>query len=316
MMLKLISSIFAFLSLPVFIFSAAESPAPAWKGIFGNLKTIAVCAPARPGQTAQVDRALQNLRDAGYNVKVMPNARKNENTSKMVSAQLRAADFMQAYMDNEVDAIWCVRGGIGSIDTAALLDWEKIRTRKIPVVGFSDITSLHNVMLKNQVGHIFSGPSLTQMLKCNDHSIAWFARTVTGSKQPPIQLQVVSNGKACSGYPAGGHLTLYQRAYCSGNAPASKGKIVFLETPNNPQKLAPTELERLRKKGCFDHCAAVVFGNIKGSKQVVDKIINDFAAKVSCPVFRDFPYGHQSSNYLIDFEREVSITAGGLLQIK
>lgn len=80
--------------------------------------------------------------------------------------------------------------------------------------------------------------------------------------------------------------------------------------------VAANELEQLRQKGCFDHCAAVVFGNVKGRKHVIDKIINDFAAKVECPVFRNFPYGHQSRNYLIDFEREISITADGLLQIK
>ncbi|MBO5924532.1 MAG: LD-carboxypeptidase, partial [Lentisphaeria bacterium] len=309
--MKNIYAALAILTLPILNSFAAEKGVPEWKGIFGNLKTIAICAPARPAKSSQVDKALEKLREAGYNVKVMPNARKNENSGKLVAADLRAADFMQAYMDKEVDAIWCVRGGVGSIDTAKLLDWEKLRSRRIPVVGFSDITSLHNVMMKNKVGHIFSGPSLTQMLSCDKKSVEWFGRTIAGGRHPAIQLQIVSNGKACSGYPAGGHLTLYQRAYCSGNAPASDGKIVFLETPNNPQKLAANELEQLRKKGCFDRCAAVVFGNVKGRKEVIDRIINEFAAKVKCPVFRGLPYGHQSSNYLIDFEREVSITAEG-----
>ena len=114
----------------------------------------------------------------------MPHARDNEASGKPVNAKLRAADFMQAYMDKEVDAIWCVRGGAGSIDTAKLLDWDKLRTRKLPVVGFSNITSLHCVMQKNKAGRVFSGPSLPQMLQCNERSVAWFARTMAGGKHP------------------------------------------------------------------------------------------------------------------------------------
>ena len=51
---------------------------PLWKNIFGNMKTIAVCAPGLPGKTSEVDLGIKLLQEAGYKVKVMPNARKNE----------------------------------------------------------------------------------------------------------------------------------------------------------------------------------------------------------------------------------------------
>ena len=286
---------------------------PAWKGIFGKLKTIAICAPGLPGDPAEVDLALKQLREAGYTVKVMPHARNNEDNGKLVDAKLRTADFVQAYLDNEVDAVWCVRGGKGSIAVARLVDWKKLRSRKIPVIGFSNITELHGVMQKNQVGHVFSGPSLTQLTKCDPASVAWFSRAIAKAKQPEIQLEVVRGGN-CSGYPAGGHLTLYKGVYCSGNAPSSDGKIIFLESPRgNPLNIPAKELEQLRQAGCFDRCAAVVFGAIKGKKPEVDKLIKDFAAKVRCPVYRNFPYGHQKNNFLIDFERKVSISVDGKL---
>lgn len=308
---------FSSLSLAiVFAFSVSAEAVPVWKGLFGKLKTIAVCAPGLPGKSSEVDLALKNLRDAGYKIKLMPNARNNETSRKIVDPALRTADFMQAYCDMEVDAIWCVRGGSGAIQVAKRLDWDKLRARKIPVIGFSNITELHCMMQQHGVGHIFSGPSLTQLTKCNDKSIAWFARAIAGDAQPPIQLKVI-RGKACSGYPAGGHLTMYQRSYCSGKALASDGKIIFLENPrSNPRKFAAKELELLRKKGAFDRCAAVVFGDIKGNARDVEKVIRDFAAKVDCPVYYDFPYGHQPDNFLIDFEREVFISDDGELQVK
>ena len=286
---------------------------PVWNGLFGKLKTIAICAPGLPGDPAEVDLALKQLREAGYTVKVMPHARNNEANGKLVNAKLRTADFVQAYLDPEVDAVWCVRGGKGSIAVARRVDWEKLRSRKIPVVGFSNITELHGVMQKNQVGHVFSGPSLTQLTKCDPASVAWFGRSIAKAKQPVIQLEVVRGGN-CSGYPAGGHLTLYKGIYCSGNAPLSDGKIIFLESPRGkPLNISAKELEQLRQAGCFDRCAAVVFGHIKGKKSEVDKLIKDFAAKVKNPVYRNFPYGHQKNNFLIDFERKVSISVDGKL---
>ena len=128
-----------------------------------------------------------------------------------------------------------------------------------------------------------------------------------------LQLEVIRGGE-CSGYPAGGILPLYCSTYRSGNAPSSDGKIIFLESPRGkPLKYAVNELEKLRQAGCFDRCAAVVFGDIKGKKANVDKLIKDFAAKVQCPVYRNFPYGHQKNNFLIDFERKVSISSDGKL---
>ena len=288
------------------------SAAPRWQNLFGKMKTIAICAPGLPGKSSEVDLGIKLLQEAGYVVKVMPNARNNETSRKSVDVKLRTADFMQAYLDPEVDAIFCVRGGNGSVAVAKNLDWKKLRIRKIPVIGFSDITSLHSAMAKNGVGHVFHGPSLTQLTKCNAESVAWFSRAISGENQPPVKLQILRAGN-CSGYPAGGHLTLYQRAYCSGNAPATDGKIIFIECPRTRTEQHIKELEALREKGCFDRCAAVVFGDIKGDKATVDRIIRDFTAKVKCPVFRGMPYGHQSNNFLLDFERKVSIT-GGILQ--
>lgn len=301
--------------LSLLITTAVFAAPPRWKNVFGNLKTIAICAPGRPGKSSEVDLGIKLLQEAGYKVKIMPHARNNEGSKQMVDAKLRTADLVQAWLDPEVDAIFCVRGGSGSEEVAAMLDWEKLRSRKLPVAGFSDITSLHSAMAKNGVGHVFHGPSLTQLTKCNAVSVAWFGRAISGADQPPVKLQVIRGGN-CSGYPAGGHLTLYQKARSSGNAPSSDDRIVFLECPSTRVTNHAQYLEMLRKTGCFDRCAAVVFGDLKGDKAKVDQIIRDFAAKVKCPVFRNMPYGHQSSNFLLDFDRKVTISADGVLQFE
>ncbi|MBQ9087197.1 MAG: LD-carboxypeptidase [Lentisphaeria bacterium] len=302
------------LLLTVFCCFAAEKNSPVWKNLFPGMKTIAICAPGLPGKSSEVEQGINNLRAAGYKVKLMPHARENEGIRKEVHWSRRLADFLQAYNDPEVDAIWCVRGGNRSMEVASRVDWSKLRHRKIPVIGFSDITSLHCVMQLNRAGHVFSGPSLTQLIRCSAASVCWFSLAVSKAVLPEIQLEVL-RGKDCSGYATGGHLSLFSRAYLRKFSASTDGKIIFLESPRGKiEKFAAAELEKLRKAGCFDRCAAIVFGNIKGKPEQVKKLLSDFAAKVSCPVYTGFPYGHQAENYLLDFERIVSITADGKLR--
>lgn len=309
-LVKKFLSVITFFALMITAYSGEKS-APVWKNLFPGMKTIAIIAPGLPGVTAQVDLAIKQLREAGYLVKVMPNARLNEHNRKSVAWQKRLSDFNQAYFDPEVDAIWCVRGGGGSIQVATRLNWEKMRSRKLPVIGFSNITDIHNYMQKQRVGHVFSGPSLTQLTACEQDSVRWFSAVIGKKKLPAIKLKVV-RGKACSGYPAGGYSTMYRHGYCGKYVPDNSGKIVFLES--NSRKRILADLEILRKQGAFERCAAVVFGHLYAHDQAdAEKIIRDFAAKVSCPVYFGFTYGHRSNNFLIDFERCVSITADGVM---
>ena len=44
------------------------------------------------------------------------------------------------------------------------------------------------------------------------------------------------------------------------------------------------------------------------------QIRKDFAAKVTCPVYEGYPYGHVSISYTIDFLRKKTITVDGILK--
>ena len=46
----------------------------------------------------------------------------------------------------------------------------------------------------------------------------------------------------------------------------------------------------------------------------MEQIKKDFAAKVTCPVYDGYPYGHVPVSYAIDFLRMKTITADGVLR--
>ena len=59
----------------------------------------------------------------------------------------RAGDLNAMFADDEVKAIVCVRGGSGAARLLPLLDYDMIRAHPKVLLGYSDITALHNAIL-------------------------------------------------------------------------------------------------------------------------------------------------------------------------
>ena len=100
--------------------------------------TIAVVAPSSALAGADVTKGLTFLRSLGYELKI----------GKSVSAfdgylagpdRLRARDINEAFADDAVKAIVCLRGGYGATRILPLLDYELIAAHPKLFVGFSDI---------------------------------------------------------------------------------------------------------------------------------------------------------------------------------
>jgi hypothetical protein len=53
---------------------------------------------------------------------------------------------------------------------------------------------------------------------------------------------------------------------------------------------------------------------LKDWKKKMAQVRKDLAAKVTCPVYEEYPYGHISVSYTIDFLRRKTITADGILK--
>ena len=58
--------------------------------------------------------------------------------------QQRAEDIMRFFSDSDIKAVFCTRGGAGSMRVLPHLDYHIIRNNPKPVFGFSDSTALQN----------------------------------------------------------------------------------------------------------------------------------------------------------------------------
>ena len=290
-----------------------------------RIRTIALVMPASIQGKANFDKGKAALEAAGYKVKVMPRL----NFEKVAPVEDRVADFEQAWMDPEVDLVLCARGGTGAEDLLDKLDWAKLRTRKQRVLGFSNITMILNAMLRENAGHPFSGPTLSQFLYAKRPTFEWLSKAIAEEEpMPDVQLRALRPG-ACAGTACGGHIALVLKGVQMGWAADTEGRIVFLETSIREPSAIRDMLDELVSRGYFKKCAGVVFGELsaggpnrarlsgkalKAAKEEMAQIRKDFAAKVTCPVYEGYPYGHVALSYAIDFLRKKTITEDGVLK--
>ena len=305
---------------------SAGLPALDFTGCFPQeVRTVALVMPASIQPRANFERGKAALEAAGFKVKVMPRL----DFEKVAPVEDRVADFEQAWMDPEVDLVLCARGGTGAEDLLPKLDWAKLRTRRQRVLGFSNITMILNAMLKENAGRPYSGSTLSQFLYAGRETFDWMGKVFAeGGAMPEIRLNPLRPG-ACKGTACGGHVGLVLKGAKTGWAADTKGRIVFLECVGRPPAEVRKMLDELVSSGYFKACAGVVFGDltpggpnraklkgdaVKAARAEMAQIRRDFAAKVSCPVFEGYPYGHVPKSFTIDFLREKTISAEGVLR--
>src|SRR5690606_942841 len=71
----------------------------------------------------------------------------------------RAKDLNDMFAHQQVKAIICLRGGSGAARVLPLIDYENIKRNPKPLLGYSDITALHNAIYAQTGLVTFHGPN-------------------------------------------------------------------------------------------------------------------------------------------------------------
>ena len=280
-------------------------------GVFPpEIKCIAVLSPASKPDDADIHRGVAMLERAGIKVKLMPHALTPPEPGKSGAPFAdRLADWDQAVNDLEVDLVLCTRGGSGAQDLLDHIDWEKLKTRDLPVLGFSNITVLTGAMLRHRAGYPLSGPSLRTLLYVTPEALAWLKTTLAGGELPPVRLEPLRKGDA-RGPVYSGHLVLLDLLQ---KRPEHRvdttGRIVFIECVGREAPELKRSLDSLYADGFFANVKAVVFCHFSRIKDQpsVAALLAEFAGKLACPVYKGFPYGHEPANFVLDFQRTAVI---------
>lgn len=276
-----------------------------------GVRTIAFISPgSTPGALHR--KGIELLRQAGYNVKVMPHAFARQKDVNQPPLDGKLADFYAAWNDPEVDMILCVRGGIGTETLLDHLDWKKLKKRpELYVQGYSDATLLVCALLKKGNGHPIAGSMSGSLPGLTDDSVEAMRKVNHGEMLGPIPVRTLIPGD-CHGFPVGGSLYKLSRIAVKDYCPDMTGKIIFIEGARIKPEQIREKLYGLLENKFFAKASGVVFCQFTGggSKSEVDEVLREIAPKLGVPVYADYPFGHVPRNYSIDFLRPVEISSG------
>lgn len=260
---------------------------------------IAVTAPATTPDPQALNRGIQYLESLGYRVEVGESCHKKE-YYLAGSDDERAKELMRFFKDDKVDAIFCARGGHGSMRLLPLLDFEQIRRSRKLFVGFSDITALQwACYAKAGLPSWSAGMVATDMAaqpvnpKFEEH----FWKAVHGEKlviELPGSKGTATTIKASA---IAGTASMAAKLLGTPFFPNIKDHIVVLEDVDEPTHKTEGYLLQLKLTGLFEDLQALLFGRfLKGDEQYPDvpslEDILDLVAPKDKPLLRNVPYGH------------------------
>lgn len=229
--------------------------------------------------------------------------------------QERCEDFQIALDDPKIKAIWSARGGYGTVRILDKLDYTQFLKQPKWVIGYSDITALHNQIhnLGVQTLHAIMAVSLPSNLSDIEQSIATFKNTIFG--QPlsyTLKGGTYNKTGEAKGALVGGNLTILHTMLGSKESLDTSGKILFIEEIGEYKYHIDRMLQSLKRAGYFDNCKGVIVGDMSRMRKnttlwgtSIEQLILDALADYDFPIAFNMPAGHEKDNRALMLGREV-----------
>jgi muramoyltetrapeptide carboxypeptidase len=276
--------------------------------------TIGITSPAGYITVQEIKPAISLMETWGYKIKIGNAIGKRDFTRGGTDVE-RAADLQQMLDDPGIKAIMCARGGYGSIGIVDRLNWTKFKSKPKWVIGFSDITILHNHIHQNcQVASIHSK-------MCNSFPDDW-------NKAEPIQMQTINSirdalsGKKmkytatpnvqnkpgiAEGVLVGGNLKTIETLSGTTSDITTSGKILFVEDTFEYLYSIDRMFWNLKRTGKLKGLKGLIIGGFNAKPddegeefgRTLQEIVLEKVKEFKYPVCFDFPVGHQRANFAL-----------------
>lgn len=240
----------------------------------------------------------------------------------------RAADINTMFADKEVKAIICLRGGSGAARVLPLLDYKLISENPKALLGYSDITALHNAIHAKTGLITFHGPNGTgswNSFNADQFRRVFFDRELMHYQNVPTNSDelvarqnrtITITGGKVQGELIGGNLTVLTALAGSPYLPDFTGKILFIEDVEEAPYRIDRMLSTLKLMGALDKIAGFIFGECSDCQPgggygwlTMDQIFDDHIKPLNIPAYRGAMIGHIKQQFIVPVGGRVELDA-------
>lgn len=227
----------------------------------------------------------------------------------------RTEQINTALNDAAFDGFLFTRGGYGAMRILDRIDFEAIRRNPRPMIGYSDLTALHQAVATQSGVSTFHGP----MLNTDFHDglapefDAWMWRALSGEENLTFEFDrsnVLAAGRA-DGTIFGGCLSLTTALIGTPYDYWVADGVWFWEDVGEPLYRIDRMLTHLRLSGRFRGLRGVIIGQLAGCgedrPEDLDSLLREFFGGLDIPVIYGLPFGHVGNNLMLPIGQRAQI---------
>ena len=275
--------------------------------------TVAIIATARKISLIEIENAVNLL--TSWELKVVFGKTIGlENNQFAGTVQERVDDLQMVLNDDSIKAVWCARGGYGTVQLIDLIDFSKFQQHPKWIIGYSDITVLHAHIHNLGIETIHATMPIN-IPKNSAESIKTLKNVLFGNQLyyefPSHQLNI--SGKA-NGLLVGGNLSVLYSLLGSKSSFSTENKILLVEDLDEYLYHIDRILQNLKRNHYFENLAGIIVGGMTQMRdneiaygKTAEAIILDIVKPYNIPVIFNAPFGHLDDNRALILGRTIRL---------
>ena len=275
--------------------------------------TVAIVSTARKVSKKELIPALAILKNWKLNV-VIGNSIEAEEHQFAGNDKLRASDFQEMLDNPKIKAIWCARGGYGSVRMVDLLDFSNFKNNPKWIIGYSDVTVLHSHL--HQLGFETLHAQMPVSIETKTAACIQSLKNSLFGKNTNITIPSEASNVAgnAKGVVVGGNLSMLYSLCGSSSSISTKGKILFIEDLDEYLYHIDRMLQNLKRNGMLDQLEGLIIGGMTKMNdndipfgQSAEEIILSICDDYNYPIVFNFPAGHLDDNRALILGRKAEL---------
>jgi muramoyltetrapeptide carboxypeptidase len=269
---------------------------------------VAVVAPAGPVPTDRLEDGVRVLEAWGLRVSLSKHVYDRHDSFDYLAGvdADRANDFMRAWTDPRISAVFAARGGYGTRRMSDLLSWgQLVDTGPKVLCGFSDFTALHQGFATILGLVTIHGPVVTSLGVADAETVEQVRRILF---EPESALELIAGHDTTALVPGvaegvlvGGNLSLLAAEVGTPLSRRARGSLVLLEDCDEEPYRIDRSVTQLLRSGWFEGVRGIVLGSWVrcGTPEQVRSVLADRLTSLGVPILCGLPIGHGTANHAV-----------------
>lgn len=216
----------------------------------------------------------------------------------------RLSDLQKMMDDPDIKAILCSRGGYGAVHLIEALDFTRFREHPKWLIGFSDITALHNLIQANGFASLHAPMARHLTVEPEDDPCTLHLKNILSGKLPEYVCpnHKLNRAGTARGILRGGNMAVFHGLRGTPYDIPAEGTVLFIEDISERPHAIERMMYNLKLGGVLEKLSGLIIGQFteyeedRSLGKELYGALTDLVKEYDYPVCFNFPVGHVTDN--------------------